>query len=282
MRLKLLNILPLLTIFICSKNLSGQPKSILKTWVGDDLEYLKIDSQKVYFEVFGNYPEEHRYIIKNDTLRLYSKYTTSTDRFLKVHVRTYDFRITKSSDSLLQLMPVNANALAISNNKTLLNYTERSSIQDTHFRFKEIRFRSTSCHGNCPDMTIQITSDQDLKFIGREHAIKKGFFTAKVPDSLYTRLREILSLSDLKHLKAWSQVVYDAPEYTLEIAYDDQIKCLRTYFLPAVCHELVLYLQTIAGQVELEKHDDVFELPFQSNCGKYPNPVYAGKILKNE
>ncbi|MGN7782965.1 DUF6438 domain-containing protein [Niabella sp. 22666] len=272
----------ILAAFLCTSSIFAQPYSIQKTWVGSTLEYLRIDSQKAYFEVFGRHPEENKYIIKKDTLRLYHEYTTSGDQFSKVHVKTYDFRIMQSSDRALQLIPVNANALELSDHKTLLSYIERSSARDTNFRFKEIRFKATTCFGTCPDMSVQITNKKELKFIGGAYAVKKGFFTASIPDSLYAQLLQILSLSDLKNLKTWAQIVYDAPEYTLEIVYDDQIKCLKTYFLPSVCHELINYLLTIAGNVPLEKQEDPFELQFQSECGKYPNPVYTGDNLKNE
>ncbi|MCH5717605.1 hypothetical protein MKP07_16080 [Niabella hibiscisoli] len=112
-------------------------------------------------------------------------------------------------------------------------------------------------------MTVEITNKKELKFIGGEYAIKKGLFNAKVSDSLYSELLELLSLSDLKNLKTWPQVLRDAPEYTLEIAYDNQIKCLKTFLLPSVCGDLIHYLYAVPGKVVLQKQEEPIELHFQ-------------------
>ncbi|MCH5717606.1 hypothetical protein [Niabella hibiscisoli] len=54
----------LFTFIYAGTSLLAQPYNLQKTWVGADLEYLKVDSQKVHFEVFGSYPENINYLIK--------------------------------------------------------------------------------------------------------------------------------------------------------------------------------------------------------------------------
>lgn len=243
-------------------NIYAQDVEIKKAWVGDDLEYIKIDSQRVNIEVFGNYPQQKRYYLSGDTLRLYDKYTTSRDNYSKQHIKNYDFLITKLTDTNLTLIALDSNSLEITGGKKKINYRERHLIKEPFLEFEMIKFSSTSCFGTCPSLSLQITKEKKLMFIGGTHAIKQGFYTATLSDTLFSSLIDILKLSEIDKLKTWRQQVSDAPEYTLEIHYNNQVKYLKNFFLPAVTQELVIFLLDISKRVELIGVKEPFEINF--------------------
>jgi len=256
-------IITLLTLVCC--NIFAQNPDLKRSWVGNDLEFIKIDTQRVYFEVFGNYPEQKKYFLIGDTLRLYDKYTTSRDNFSKQHIKNYDFLITKLTDKKLTLSALDSNSLEITKNKKIISFQERHLINKPIIDFGMIKFSSTNCHGTCPSLSLQINNDKTLLFIGGMYAIKQGFFTATLSDSLFLELINILTISELDKLKTWSQHVSDAPEYTVEIYYNDKVKYLKNFFLPAVTEELIQYLLDISKKVELKNSKEPFKISFIMN-----------------
>ncbi len=242
--------------------LSAQKLDIKKAWVGDELEYIKIDSQRVDIEVFGNYPAQKRYYLLGDTLRLYDKYTTSSDNFSKEYIRNYDYLITALTDTNLTLIALDSNALELTGGKGKINYRERELVKLPEIDFELIKFRSTTCHGTCPSLTLQIDKEKKLMFFGGMYAVKQGHYTSTVPDSLFRSLIDILKLSELDKLKTWEQHVMDAPTYTLEVHYNGKIKYLKNFHLPAVTNELIWYLLKISEKVELTMTKEPFKINF--------------------
>ncbi|HZX73983.1 MAG TPA: DUF6438 domain-containing protein [Cyclobacteriaceae bacterium] len=243
-------------------SLAAQNTDIKKIWVGNDLEYIKIDSQSVLFEVFGEHYQSKKYYRISDTLRLYDKYTTSTDNFSKQHTKNYDFLITKLTDRQLTLTPIESNALQLAGWKQEINYQERSLVKQSDIEFSKIIFRSTTCHGTCPSLTLQIDKEKNLLFIGGMYAIKQGHYSGILSDSLLNSLVAILKLSEVDKLKTWEQMVVDAPEYTLEIHYNDKVKYIKNFFLPSVTRELIQYLLEISKKVELKEAKEPFAISF--------------------
>jgi hypothetical protein len=243
-------------------NISAQDLEIKKAWIGDDLEYIKIDSQRVNIEVFGNYPQQKKYYLSGDTLRLYDKYTTSRDNYSKQHVKNYDFLITDLTETNLTLVALDSNSLELSGGRKNINYRERHLVQQPPIEFEMIKFNSTTCFGKCPSLSLPITKEKKLMFIGGTHAIKRGFYAGTLSDTLYSSLIDILKLSEIDKLKTWRQQVSDAPEYTLEIHYNNQVKYLKNFFLPAVTQELVIFLLDISKRVELIEVKEPFEINF--------------------
>ena len=125
-----------------------------------------------------------------------------------------------------------------------------------------IKFTSTNCYGECPSLTLQLDKDKKLLFIGGRYAIKQGFYTATLSDSLFQSFIDILKLSEIDKLKTWPQRVSDAPEYTIEIHCNGKIKYLKNFFLPAVTHELVQYLLEVSKRVDLVETKNPFEIRF--------------------
>ena len=243
-------------------NVFSQDFNLKKSWVGHDLEFIKIDSQRVNFEVFGNYPQQKKYYLIGDTLRLYDKYTTSRDNFSKQYIKNYDFLIRDLTETNLTLIAIDSNSLQLSGGKKNIKYRERHLVEQPKIQFEMIKFISTNCYGTCPSLTLQIDKEKKLMFNGRRYAIKQGFYTATLSDSLFNSLIDILKLSELDNLKTWRQEVSDAPEYTLEIHYNGKIKYLKSFFLPAVTNELTRYLLEISKKVNLIESKEPFEINF--------------------
>ncbi|MBL0145424.1 MAG: hypothetical protein IPP48_06355 [Chitinophagaceae bacterium] len=254
----------LITILLTSifGNVFSQNPDIKKSWVGNYLEFISIDSQRVNFEVFGNYPKQKKYYLIGDTLRLYDKYSTSRDNFKKQYIKNYDFLITTLTESYLTLIAIDSNSLQLSGGKKKIEYCERHLVEQPKIQFETVKFISTNCYGKCPSLTLQIDKEKRLLFIGRRYAIKQGFYAATLSDSLFQSLIDILELSELDKLKTWKQQVYDAPEYTLEIHYNGKVKYLKNFFLPAVTHELIKYLLEISKKVDLKETKEPFEISF--------------------
>jgi len=247
---------------LVSANISAQEFEIKKVWVGDNLEYIKIDSQRVTIEVFGCYAEQMEYYLSGDTLRLYRKYTTSKDNYSKQHVKNYDFLVAKLTDTCLILVALDSNSLGISGGRKKIDFRERHLVRQPTMSFEIIKFKATGCFGTCPEMTLQIDKEKKMKFIGGSHAAKKGFYTATLSDSLFHCLMEILKLSELDKLKTWEQHVSDAPEYTVEIHYNNRVQYLKNFFLPAVTEELLVYLLDISRKVQLTESKEPFIIGF--------------------
>jgi hypothetical protein len=162
----------------------------------------------------------------------------------------------------LTLVAIDSNSLQLSGGKKNIEYRERHLVAQPKIQFETIKFISTNCYGKCPSLTLQIDKEKKLLFIGRRYAIKQGFYTATLSDSLFQSLIGILKLSELDNLKTWQQQVVDAPEYTLEIHYNNKIKYLKNFFLPAVTQELIQYLLEISKKVDLIETKEPFEISF--------------------
>lgn len=249
-------------LFFCSLGVSAQKPDIRKTWIGKDLEYVKIDSQSVYFQTLEGLPDSKKYILNGDTLRLYQRYTTSRDNFSKQHTRYYSFLINELTDTSLVLTALDSNALEITGRKQRTEYRERSLLKVADFKFEMIKFDATECHGTCPSLALQIDNKKKMLFIGGHYAVKQGFYTADIADSLMQELTDILALSEVDKWKIWLQIVHDAPEYIIEVHYNGKIKYIKNFFLPGVTNELVLFLLNVSKKVNLVEVKQPFQITF--------------------
>ncbi len=256
-------VLVLLTLNVFT--LFSQKALLCRAWLGNELEYIRIDTAEVFWEMPGYSPEQKKYLLIKDTLRLYDRYTTSRDNFSKRHITNYDFLICGLSDTAMVLRPINSPALKLTGNRNYIAYKERHLVKKALSGFEWIKFQSTTCRGDCPAQLLEITLDRKLKFIGGPHAFKKGgFYTAIIPDSLFLQLYEKLSLANLEKIKRWDQFVSDAPEYTIEVKYNNKTWHIDGFLLPTSMHELIDYLLKIASQVQLFESKE----PFIISLGK--------------
>ena len=254
----------LLLIFV---NVYAQKADIKNVWVGNDLEYIKIDSDLVRFEVFGQYLEEKRYFLISDTLRLYDKFTTSADNYSKQHIKNFDFLINKLSDSGFILIALDSNALQLAGGKNQISFVSRKLIKQkiNQFEYIKFKYKQTHCTDGCSTILLKIDKFKKLLYCGWRYEDKKGFFTAELKDSLYFTLIEILKISELDKLKSWDQWVADAPEFTIEISYDGKILYLKNYFLPSVTNELLTFLLNVSEKVTLIQSKEPIDIKFNEN-----------------
>lgn len=249
-------------LFQFTVSLAAQPVSLQKTWIGEDLEFIRIDSQWAYIELFGVFPEQLKYKLAGDTLRLYRQGTRYRDSYKTVITENYDFLVVKFTGTALELEALNKNALELTGLQKQLLLKDRNSIQQKKVTLEGIKFDHGPCLGTCPAMTLEITNHNQLRFIGGEHAVKQGFYTATIPDSLVNRMEQLVGELEIDRLKTWQQTVSDAPRSVLEFHYDNKTKTIRNYFLPAITHELIRFMLELPGKVSLVPAAAAFKIEF--------------------
>jgi hypothetical protein len=159
-----------------SFQLYAQASIIGKEWVGENLAYLYIDSLNAFFEIMGHYQEQTRYLIKADTLNLYIKSMVSADlhSIPMEQTRNYNFVIKNLTDSTLALLPIDINAVKLSNNADVLNYRYKKKLQKVKIEFEELKFRFKRSAVSCFCLSMQISKSQELKLIESGILINPG------------------------------------------------------------------------------------------------------------
>ena len=252
-------IFPLFTFLFCNTTYSQQ-KSLLKTWLSEDLAYLKIDKKQVDFEIYGQYQYQKGYVLQGDTLRLYDNYTSSRDNFSKQHTDNFDFLIKELTTSKLILVPINSNAKNISNGKKELEYVDRKNVVDRDLRFNELRFRIYGGGWQWTDVTFLIDNQRNFKYINIKDRSKPEYYSGVLSKNDFDTFIAILRLSEIDKLYTFRQIVYDAPEKILEIDYNGKSKHIKQDVLPAITIDFVNFISGLPKKVTLSKTD-----PFQIN-----------------
>jgi len=255
---KILIILHLLSIM---GNAFCQSKLSSRVWVGDSLEYLSIDRTELIFEKPGFLPERKTYSVLGDTLRIFYL-KSQQNKNPNSKIKYYDFLIKKLTDSSLVLIPKNDYAKALADYKDSIGYKERHFVKTTLTRFDYLRFNSTRCKGDCASQTFEITIDRKIRFIGGANAVKEGFYTGNICDSLFFALLEEINMSNITRLNSWKQQVNDIPEISIEIKYGDSIKKLKYFIFPSVANALVEFLYNLPEKVQLSESKEPFVIAF--------------------
>ncbi|TAH08213.1 MAG: hypothetical protein EAZ13_04105 [Sphingobacteriia bacterium] len=240
----------LLTLIIL-KVASGQRLNFYQAWIGDSLEYLKLDSTHATFQFSGNYVyhDKKGYHILGDTLRLQDWFHSSSDNYKTLQHKDYDYLISSRKNSIL-LKPINDNALGLAGNRKEIKYQPINSIYKKSFGFDSLKFTSTTCYGTCPEMTI-IIKGKYVFFSGGRHAVKQGNYEAFLTDTLYTKLKDHLRKSAIEKIKNWEQEVYDAPYYTLKVSSKQNQKLIKGYDLPLIMKDLLKFLLELPTKLKL-------------------------------
>lgn len=253
----------LLIIILSSFTISlAQEKTLFKAWSGKNLEYIRIDSQFVYFEVGDNFEPQKRYYIVADTLRLYQIYTTSRDNYSKKHMDTYDFLIKKLTNNELTLIPLDSNARQISKNKKELKYIDRANVVDRNFKFNQIKYKVYGGAWEWEDISIFIDNQKNFKYINKSKRDKPEYYYGKLSEDVYIEFIKILESSEIDKIKSFKQHVYDVPETIIEINYNGKLKSIKQFLLPSITRELTLFLYNLLKKVRLIKTEP-FEIKFQ-------------------
>ncbi|MEE1946287.1 hypothetical protein VRU48_14275 [Pedobacter sp. KR3-3] len=232
----------------------AQENTLFKAWAGKNLEYIKIDSARVYFETAGNWQPGRRYYLIGDTLRLYDSYTSSGDDFSKEHVDNYDFLIRKKKTNKLILIPLDSNAKYMARGKRRLVYIDRKNVVDKDFVFKELKFNVYSTSWNqFINFSIFIDSAKNVMYTDRGKSSPREYGTGKFDDDTYAEFIRIIKSSEIDKLQPDSQKVYDGEKYTLYIDYNQKSKQLEQDTLPPITNELISFLRQIKKKVKFNQ-----------------------------
>lgn len=205
-----------------------------KEWVSKNLDYIKLNETHIFFQINGFY-QEKGYHIYGDTLRLQDWYHSSADNFKTLQHNDFDFLI-NVSENKITLKPLNKSAFQISKQSIEFEPIENTYLKE--FNYKSIRFTSTTCYGECPEMTILIEG-RKVSFTGGVHAIKKGRYAAVLSEDLYQNLINILQKSSFNNAQNNRIVVIDAPRYSISIENNNITKTISGESLPILINPLL-------------------------------------------
>jgi hypothetical protein len=197
-------------------------------WINKDLGHLYFSRGHVYFNFVGFDKEKKNYSIVKDTLLLTDTYTSSADNFKVKHRINAKFLIKDLTNSRLYLKAIDSNAIVLAGPDTYL-FTNFKNSYDKDAGFAKIRFLSSTCHGDCPQLEITVSANGDYHLRGGDYAEPfKGEFTGKLSPRQLDTLNYWVKHSELKKMYNWQQAdtVADAPNYYFEIDFEKNKKKL--------------------------------------------------------
>lgn len=197
-------------------------------WINKDLGNLYFIKGHVYFNFVEDDKEKSHYAVVKDTLIMSDIYTSSADNFKVKHKTDFKFQIRNLTTSRLYLKPIDSNATKLAGNLTY-EFTNFKNSYDKEIRFSKIRFLSSTCHGDCPQLEISIWANGDYRLRGGEYADPyKGEYEGKLSAAQLDTLNYWLKHSELKKMYNWQQPeqVTDAPNYYFEIEFENSKKKL--------------------------------------------------------
>jgi len=251
-------ILTFIGLLTCSFALS-QKIALEKLWIGDANNYLLVDSDAVRVECLYEYQGKknvtkhaYRYFLIGDTLRIVEP---------EVHgSKNHDFIIKSLTKGELKLSALTANSRILAFTEIPrkdLAFQDQQGIYTDTINFQKILFSSTTCYGTCPAMSFQIDNTKLMKFSGDTFAVKRGHYTAVLPDQLYNELLNILAISELDKLENIGSFNVDVATYMLEVHYNNKVKLIKSSFFPYVTNKLLNFLVEAPKRVELKEAEKV-------------------------
>lgn len=224
-------------------------------WINKDLGHLYFQKGRVNFNFVGSDKFKSHYAIVKDTLIMTDVYTSSADNFRVKHKTNFKFLIRNLTQSRLYIKAIDSNAVKLAGPGTY-EFTNFKNSYDKDVKFSAIRFLSSTCHGDCPQLEITISPNGDYHLRGGEYADPyKGEFTAKLSRPQLDTLNYWLKHSELKKMYGWQQQdqVVDAPNYYFEIDFENDKKKLSvtTNQPPVNMTDLVQFMLSSYKKVKL-------------------------------
>jgi hypothetical protein len=229
-----------------------QTTTLQKLWVGDADNYMLVDKDIVRFEYRLNYQGKIR------TIQAAYQYKIIADTFRIIQPDSFnssdhDYLIKAQTEDQITLVPVKKYAATNYMSfpvREIYTFQNRNNIYTDSILFEKIVFSSTTCYGNCPEMAFTIDSNRQMKFEGKQNAIKQGLYNAVLSPQLYEELLNILAVSDLDKITDLNQFNIDAATYTLEVYYNGKIKSFKSFCFSYVAYDLFYYLIALPKKVE--------------------------------
>jgi hypothetical protein len=236
---------------------NAQNSTLFKTWAGKNL-YININKKHVTFEVDGYFHQYKTFYLKDDTLNIFEKYTSSRDNFAKTQTDNFPFLILRLNANKLVLKPLDTNAKRMSNGKRILKFIDRNTVLDHHFKFKKLKF-NCSRYGSYSSITMEIDRIGNVKYIEGTPQNRSKYLFGTLADKHLQELLMILRCSQIDYLQNSGLWVSHSDTYDLRVDYNGKSKYLqRQYALPAITKELTNFLLELPKKVTWNKSE-----PFQ-------------------
>ncbi|GAB3764826.1 DUF6438 domain-containing protein [Spirosoma pomorum] len=234
-------------------NLSG-------VWIGDSLEALHINDiadSNAQHELANRQGLDLSFSLRTDGDLLYFRSPFSV---LRKHapagsLTQYTLKISQQSDSSMTLIPLSEEALAFFSNKRSLFFRKQKFSVDTTLHFEKIIFHTTECFGTCSVFHTEIDSAKQLRQHteilyrhARQDTTGEGYFTGRIPDSIYHELVAAIQTSHLRNLQSDEILCCDAPVITMILYANGTRKSYQSMTPPIVAQHLVHVLYQTAGK----------------------------------
>ncbi|HVA97826.1 MAG TPA: DUF6438 domain-containing protein [Bacteroidia bacterium] len=232
---------------------SGQTALLKKTWIGQQLQYLKIADSTALLEHEMIFDECH-YKLSGKKLTLTVYYWTTSDTLR--HEDNYPFEISKLTKDTLIIKPLSETSKQEINDKDFLLLIDSSEINDTKFNFEKLLFSATACYGSCPRMKLEIDSSGKIFFLGDAYTGKyRGLYEGQLKPPDLLRLKNILQHSWLDNFPdtLGHGMVDDAPIYNFIFYYNGKKKVSRGYDVPYFNYDLLAFLLDSYKRANLKK-----------------------------
>jgi hypothetical protein len=231
--------------------------TIYKTWIGENLQYLKLTKDKANF-YYGSKQNDYGVSYKDSTL-IFIDYFYTSGKTGRQH-EDYIYKVVKLTNDTLIVSPLNDRASKLIGNKEQLLFIDKSTLYQTDLKFQRLFFSGTPCLGSCPGMKIEIDSLGVTYFFAESNTGDyKGLYKGKLSKKQLNKLIEILKTSELDRFPTELGKPMDAPTYNFKFSYNNKIKTSNGYFVPYLDKPLLTYLLTIYKEMNFEKIDGTYE-----------------------
>ncbi|WP_212001195.1 DUF6438 domain-containing protein [Chitinophaga sp. HK235] len=248
--MRILSLTFALLLFALSLHAQSDTTLLRKAWVGPELAYLNFDQKRYSMDFYSQWPQHGTYVLSGDTIRFNNaEYFGERNRIRG----NADFLIKRLTRDSLILIPINDLANKKLRGQPILYYKDQALTVKKDLHFDSLIFKSTSSYSSSPAMEIQIDQKKQVKFRGSMYVIKDGSYTDILPDSTYQQLLYLLSISELDHLKAWEQEVFDDKRLSLQIWYNNKMMFIECWHFPMVADKLKQLLLKISATTKLER-----------------------------
>ncbi|THU30749.1 hypothetical protein FAM09_29555 [Niastella caeni] len=215
------------------------------------------------------YEEHFRLLILGDTLSFRKTYTSSRTNFKVQHLDRYDLKLITLTDSLLVVSPASSFSKNFWKNQEQITFQRQDYTLDSALELEWITFHTTGCFGTCNTYHLQVDRTGTYKLhkavvYNQETDLKDstaaGYFTGKLPDSLFQPLLFALRTINLRNLKMNSHFCCDAPLLTIIPHFNGQSRYFKTMFYPRMSTRLVIALYNICRYSNGKRTNEKFTL----------------------
>jgi len=249
-------LIPLLFLLSCRPytKISG-------TYYTEQQDALMIDDEKGLLETYGEATVTGLRVKQNRNRILFKWNHSGPIPVIQHRVDRYRFRILTGTEDSLLLSPASALSKRYFKDRDSIVFKPEYRFLDKFIRWEKIIFHSSHCYGLCPDYSLQIERDGQIKLTNRGSSFKPALndhYQGILSTDQLDNLNRLLSLSHLNTLQWAPRLCCDGPVYSIILYYNNKRLYLHAMWTPVVSRKLVNFLEAQFRNKSLEKVDSVF------------------------